>query len=58
MINKDKYYIDPDISKAHTLPASFYRDPIVFEKINQKFLKIMAMSGRHRNGSEKIVFIH
>ena len=40
MINKDKYYIDPDISKAHTLPASFYRDPIVFEKIKSKiFLK-------------------
>ena len=31
-----KYLIDPDITKAETLPASFYRDPAVFEAIKEK----------------------
>lgn len=39
-IVKGKYHVDPDISKAETLPASFYRDPSVFETIKEKvFLK-------------------
>lgn len=29
----EKFYIDPDISKAETLPASFYRSDIVFEQL-------------------------
>ncbi len=31
-----KFFIDPDISKAETLPASFYRDPEIFEAIKNK----------------------
>jgi len=31
-----KFFIDPDISKAETLPASFYRDPEIFEAIKSK----------------------
>jgi len=31
-----KFSIDPDITKANTLPASFYRDPDVFEAIKKK----------------------
>ena len=31
-----KFFIDPDISKAETLPASFYRDPKIFEAIKNK----------------------
>ncbi len=35
-----KFFIDPDISKAETLPASFYRDNEIFEAIREKvFLK-------------------
>lgn len=34
------FYIDPDIRQAHTLPASFYKDPAVFERIKTNiFLK-------------------
>ena len=34
------FYINSDISKAETLPASFYRDKEVFENIKEKiFLK-------------------
>lgn len=29
----NKFYIDPDIKKAETLPADFYRDSAVFEKV-------------------------
>ena len=32
----DKYHIDADISKARTLPASFYRDDSVFDKLKEK----------------------
>lgn len=32
----EKFHIDPDISKAETLPASFYRDSEVFEAIKNK----------------------
>ena len=40
MPNKYNYNIDPDISKAETLPSSFYKDPYVFEDIKSKiFLK-------------------
>ena len=31
-----KYFIDPDIRKASTLPSSFYRDPAVFEALREK----------------------
>lgn len=35
-----KFFIDPDISKAETLPASFYRSQHLFEAIKEKiFLK-------------------
>ena len=34
---KDKYNIDPDISKAETLPSSFYKDPSVFEEIKSRY---------------------
>lgn len=35
-----QFYIDPDISKAETLPASFYKDQEVFDAIKEKvFLK-------------------
>ncbi|MDC6350272.1 aromatic ring-hydroxylating dioxygenase subunit alpha [Zeaxanthinibacter sp. PT1] len=33
------YYIDPDITKAKTLPASFYRDPKVFKALKNKILR-------------------
>jgi choline monooxygenase len=33
---KPKFNIHPDISKAETLPASFYRDQEVFESIKEK----------------------
>ena len=34
------FYINSDISKAETLPASFYRDKEVFENIKEKiFIK-------------------
>tara|TARA_B110000914_G_scaffold100231_1_gene88197 strand:+ start:1900 stop:2988 length:1089 start_codon:yes stop_codon:yes gene_type:complete len=37
---KDKYKIDPDITKAETLPSFFYKDPAVFELLKKKiFLK-------------------
>jgi len=37
---KDKYKIDPDITKAETLPSFFYEDPAVFELLKKKiFLK-------------------
>ena len=37
---KDKYKIDLDISKAQTLPSSFYKSSTVFEEIKNKiFLK-------------------
>lgn len=32
----EKFYIDDDIRKAKTLPASFYRDPEVFAQIKDK----------------------
>lgn len=31
-----KFFIDPDISKAETLPASFYRDADIFDAIKNK----------------------
>lgn len=33
---KPRLYVDPDIRKAETLPASFYRDPQVFEELKEK----------------------
>ena len=37
---KDKYKIDPDITKAETLPSTFYKNSSVFELIKNKiFLK-------------------
>ena len=37
---KDKYKIDPDITKAETLPSTFYKSASVFELIKNKiFLK-------------------
>jgi choline monooxygenase len=31
----NKYFIDPDITQAETLPASFYRDEQVFERLKE-----------------------
>ena len=31
-----KFFIDPDIRRASTLPSSFYKDRNVFEKIKEK----------------------
>ena len=31
----DKFYIDPDITKAETLPAQFYKSEKVFEKLKE-----------------------
>ncbi len=31
-----RFHIDSDISKASTLPASFYRDPSIFEEMKEK----------------------
>ena len=33
---KNIFYINPDITKAETLPASFYKDPTVFDDIKEK----------------------
>jgi choline monooxygenase len=32
----EKLYVDPDIRRASTLPASFYRDPLIFEQLRPK----------------------
>ncbi len=40
LITHNQFQIDPDITKASTLPASFYKDEAVFEAIKEKvFLK-------------------
>ena len=31
----EKFYIHPDITKAETLPAHFYRDDVVFDRIKE-----------------------
>ena len=31
-----RFFIHPDIKKAETLPATFYRDPNIFEEIKEK----------------------
>ena len=33
------FYIDPDIRKAETLPASFYRDEKVFKALKEKVFR-------------------
>lgn len=33
---REKFYIDPDITKAETLPASFYKDQSVFEALKKQ----------------------
>ncbi len=33
---EQSFYVDPDISKAETLPASFYRDPQLFDTLKEK----------------------
>jgi choline monooxygenase len=53
-----KFFIDPDITKAETLPASFYRDPEVFEAIRDKiFLKSWHWIG-HRDLVETPQQVH
>jgi phenylpropionate dioxygenase-like ring-hydroxylating dioxygenase large terminal subunit len=43
---KEKYYIDPDIKKAETLPAEFYRDEAVFESSKENvFAKTWQFAG-------------
>lgn len=32
----EKFKIDPDITKAETLPASFYRNPVFFEAVRER----------------------
>ena len=34
-----KYFIDPDIRKAETLPSEFYRNNDVYEKLKEKVFK-------------------
>lgn len=50
----DKFYVHPDISQAETLPASFYRDNVIFETIKKKiFLKSWQYIG-----DESLVTLH
>ena len=54
---KDKFTIQTDISKAETLPASFYRDKDLFESVKEKiFLKSLNMqkSVKHQKKSKKV----
>mgnify|MGYP000082165856 CR=1 FL=1 len=47
----NKFYIDSDIKKAETLPASFYKDEQVFKELKEKiFLKSW-----HYIGDENLV---
>ena len=40
------YFIDPDITKAETLPASFYKEESVFEQLKERvFLKTWQFVG-------------
>jgi len=43
--------IDEDIRRARTLPASFYRDPAVFERIREK---VFAGSWQLVDGAEQV----
>jgi choline monooxygenase len=36
LVMAEKFYVDPDIKKASTLPASFYREEEVFEAMKSK----------------------
>jgi choline monooxygenase len=36
MFNDKKYFIDPDIKKAETLPAEFYRIDDIFNSVKEK----------------------
>ena len=50
----EKFYIHPDIKKAETLPASFYKDNLVFEAIKEKiFLKSWQWVGDENLVSKK-----
>jgi choline monooxygenase len=50
--------VDPDITKAETLPAVFYRDPSVFEQLKEKvFYKSWQWIG-HRNLVDKPGAVH
>ena len=41
-----KFFIDPDIKKAETLPADFYRDEAIFDKVKEAvFLKAWQFVG-------------
>jgi len=44
-----KFKIDPDITKAETLPASFYRDPETFEAIKNKIFYTSWQWVGHKN---------
>jgi choline monooxygenase len=47
----NKFYIDSDIKKAETLPASFYKDEQIFKELKEKiFLKSW-----HYIGDENLV---
>jgi choline monooxygenase len=43
--------IDEDIRRARTLPASFYRDPAVFERLREK---VLALSWQLVDGAEQV----
>ena len=48
------FFIDPDISKAETLPASFYRDPQIFEALKERvFLSSWQWIGDHNQVKER-----
>ena len=42
--------IDDDIASARTLPASFYRDPAVFERVRER---VFARSWQFADGAER-----
>ena len=49
------FHINPDIRKAETLPASFYRDPEVFEALKEKvFLRSWQFVGDEKRVSSSI----
>ena len=37
-MSSNRFFVDPDITKAETLPSSFYTDSTIFEKLKSIFL--------------------
>lgn len=34
------FFVDPDIRRAETLPADFYRDPVIFDQMASRILPV------------------